>query len=151
MNNLTTLRPITLEEARKYRGEQRAFYGYDVTIPFFGREIVPAGGSYVMVSKKIPLRFELKEIEVFFPSGVSRLLEVYIYVDNDNIPKMKGYNPLAKYSDTPYLVGDNKVILARINGQEFEENKYIKIGGINRGIYPYSIDARIHIVCYPNL
>ena len=145
------IRPLTLKEVLQYRREKRAWDGYEMTIPFYGRENVPAEGSFIMVSHKIPYRFSLNKLTAYFSAGVSCLLEIYLYVDDDNTTTIKGYNPLAVYSPSPFLTGDNRIMEADINGKEFEENKYIKIVGINKGIYPYSINAKVSITIYPNL
>lgn len=150
MNN-QKIHPITLEEALQHRKEKRAWNGYKVTIPFYGRKNVPAGGNFVMVSYKIPYRFSLNKLTAYFPAGPSGLLEIYLYVDDDNTTTIKGYNPLAVYSPSPFLTGDNGMRESNINGREFEENKYIKIVGVNKGNYPYSIDALVSIMIYPNL
>ena len=148
----TTLRPITLEEARKYRGEQRAFYGYDVTIPFFGREIVPAGGSYVMVSKKITSRFSLNKLIATFITGTHRNLQIYLYVsEDDDTTKITGFNPLMTYSPSPFLVGDDNTVTVNIDFKEFEKDKFIKIVGINEDTYPHTIDVQVFLKIYPNL
>jgi len=142
---------LTLEKILEYRRKKKAVYGVKTTIPFFGREIVPPGGTFIMVSEIIPLRFELNKITADFAAGVARSLEIYVFVSNDNRLEMTGFNPLSINSPTPFLVGDNKVVTAHLGDEEFKENRYIKIAGINRGRHPYSIDVGVTIKTFPNL
>lgn len=140
---------LTEGEAIDYRKKYRAVLGREITIPFYGKDIVSANSEAFLISKKIPYRLSVEMAEASFKADTADSLKVYILVSRDGLNAPTGYNVFSDHSDYPYLIGDNSLIRAYCNPKEFPEGKYIKIWAVNSGESALSVNVRVKLRLFP--
>ena len=139
---------MDIEQIQRFRTIRRAIYGSTISILFYEPDIVPAQGTYCLVSRKITNPFIVEKVGFDFIPGTAKTLKAYYLVSDEPTLDKTGYNVLADYSTYPFLVGDGRFVEANVDPKEFED-KYVKVFVENKATTTASIDAVIKITTYP--
>jgi len=137
-------------ELEPFRKIMKAFLGRKVTIPLVDLDGIDVDGEKYLFSKEINHPFWVSKITTNYPIG-SGILKLYPFVSKEKEENKTGYNLIAKYSETPFLVlaGAGGYLEVNIDSKEFPPPRFIKVYFKNEDIEKRSIDVKIDIITFP--